>query len=249
MTNTKQINMFNFQLTIPPLVWIPQESAQSICQVLQDMSSTFEAKDYAFDIGCGCGIIAIQLGKLGFQRVLATDLNAQAVQATTHNWQQNNLQLDHLKIAVSDGFECVPEDLKGKIDCIVSNPPVQPIKYTSSQLEARTVDYHWNESGIDGRHVLDNLLLEGTKWLTSGGHLLISTSSRHGWKKTCSILDTLKEQSSIQSWSVVYQKEKALLGAQLPYIDYWLSHQSDDPLIYKKNGQYYHTFIILDIRK
>jgi 16S rRNA (guanine1207-N2)-methyltransferase len=72
----------------------------------------------ALDLGCGYGLLALALGKAGIGRVIATDNNATAINATTHNLEQN---------APPESFQVVLDDcastLKERVDLILCNPP------------------------------------------------------------------------------------------------------------------------------
>jgi 16S rRNA (guanine1207-N2)-methyltransferase len=72
----------------------------------------------ALDIGCGYGLLALALGKAGIGRVIATDNNAAAIRAATHNLEQH---------APEGSFQVVLDDcggtLKDRVDLILCNPP------------------------------------------------------------------------------------------------------------------------------
>jgi 16S rRNA (guanine1207-N2)-methyltransferase len=72
----------------------------------------------ALDLGCGYGLLALALGRNGMARVLATDNNAAAVRAATHNLQQHR---------PTGSFEVILDDCAGtlneRVDLILCNPP------------------------------------------------------------------------------------------------------------------------------
>tara|TARA_B100000959_G_C14921391_1_gene599656 strand:- start:456 stop:1508 length:1053 start_codon:yes stop_codon:yes gene_type:complete len=77
-------------------------------------------KDRALDIGTGCGVLAMMLGRAGFSRVLATDTNPNAIESVRRDLKRLNLEA---------GIEPVVADFLGEetgADLIVFNPPWLP---------------------------------------------------------------------------------------------------------------------------
>lgn len=76
------------------------------------------ARHRAIDVGTGSGVLALQMAKAGFQQVIATDINPNAIESVAR-------QLRRLK--VTPPIELQHTDLlgadRGPIDLIVSNPP------------------------------------------------------------------------------------------------------------------------------
>lgn len=73
------------------------------------------------DYGCGSGILAVAAARLGAAAVLATDIDEQALIATTENARKNRLQ-DRVRVAS-------PEDLRpGETDILVANILSNPLR-------------------------------------------------------------------------------------------------------------------------
>ena len=70
--------------------------------------------DIVLDYGCGSGILAIAASKLGAQRVIGVDIDAQAVQASRYNAEQNHVSAEFFLPAEFNG---VP----GGADIVVAN--------------------------------------------------------------------------------------------------------------------------------
>ena len=70
--------------------------------------------DIVLDYGCGSGILAIAASKLGAQRVIGVDIDAQAVQASRYNAEQNHVSAEFFLPAE---FNSVP----GGADIVVAN--------------------------------------------------------------------------------------------------------------------------------
>ena len=83
------------------------------------------------DYGCGSGILAIAAAKLGATKILATDIDKQALIATKDNMQKNHLAEDAIETCFPDALEKSPVDLL--IANILSGPLVE-LAETFSQL-------------------------------------------------------------------------------------------------------------------
>ena len=89
------------------------------------------------DVGCGSGVLAIAAAKLGFEPVIALDVDPAAVEATEANARRNGIGLD---VRLADALESLPD-----ADVSVANltgealpwlPLQSPIAITSGYLVA-----------------------------------------------------------------------------------------------------------------
>lgn len=55
------------------------------------LTQTISAQDTVLDYGCGSGILAIAAKKLGASSVVGTDIDAQAIQSSVYNAEQNSV--------------------------------------------------------------------------------------------------------------------------------------------------------------
>jgi SAM-dependent methyltransferase len=76
------------------------------------------ARTRAIDVGCGCGVLALMLCKAGFERVLATDSNPNALESVARELQRLPSRLP---------IDLLHGDLLGRgkepVDLVVFNPP------------------------------------------------------------------------------------------------------------------------------
>ena len=63
------------------------------------------------DYGCGSGILAIAALKLGAEKVIATDIDPQALEATEANARKNGIDPDRLITVLPDQVPQIPADL------------------------------------------------------------------------------------------------------------------------------------------
>lgn len=76
------------------------------------------ARNRAIDVGTGSGVLALQMAKAGFQQVLATDINPNAIESVARQMRRlpvaPPIQLEHADLLGTD---------RGSLDLVVSNPP------------------------------------------------------------------------------------------------------------------------------
>ena len=87
----------------------------------------------AFDIGTGTGVLAALLAKRGIQNIIATDVDARAIECARENLSRLNLNTQ-VQLVQADLF---PE---GKADLIVCNPPWVPAR-PNAPLEHAIYDF------------------------------------------------------------------------------------------------------------
>lgn len=172
------------------------------------------------EIGTGSGIVGIFLLKKGAEYVAMTDINFSAIESTLNNLEINGLRNGDFQFAVidTDRFMGIQE----RFDVIISNPPVQPSNPTA---HLHNLAAKYNENG-DGRMVLDSLIKYGRSYLSEGGRLITSCSSRHGHKQTEELFDTYWGKGN---WEVILEDEYEINpDYHGPYIEAWIEQQKQD---------------------
>lgn len=233
-------------LNVPDDVWFPRDAAAKLIDVMIAHSQHIQEKT-VLDVGCGSGILGIKAGLLGASHVIMSDANPSAVQCAADNWRHNLLSPHKLSTYHTPGFCGLPPSLKGQIDLIVCNPPMQPFLETDAESHDASL---WNETGQNGREVFDQILLEGPTWLNRDGTILVITSSRHDHRITHTILNTLQHDHVIGSWQEIVNEEMPLLPFQQKYISVWQKLDAEDGgmRVFKRHQTWFHRFIILKIR-
>jgi S-methylmethionine-dependent homocysteine/selenocysteine methylase/SAM-dependent methyltransferase len=136
------------------------------------------AHQRCLDVGCGTGLLTIQLARNGAQHVHAIDIDEVAVKNTLTNAFRNGVA-DRVSAAAQDLYPWVPEE---KYDLIVASlyqMPVDPFEQATSH---RPLDY-W------GRNMLDHLLRMLPEALADDGVAYLMQLSIIGERKTAEILD------------------------------------------------------------
>ena len=135
------------------------------------MDSIQIAKNQNFlEIGCGSGLISVNLAISGCNDIVACDISPVAVKNTLLNAKAHNV-LNHIQVFESDVYSALPEDKK--FDVIFWNLPficsnTDPI----DALEACLYDKHYSS--------LHRFVRDAHKFLTDQGQLLLGFSPTKG---------------------------------------------------------------------
>lgn len=120
-------------------------------------------KTTGIDIGTGCGVLSFQLLTKGFEKVIASDINSNALISVSKSAEEFGFK-DRLDILQSDLFEQV--DLKA--DLIVFNPPWLP-----AQSEVAGLDYAiYYEPGL-----FERFFEQAGNYLSAEGRLVMLFSN------------------------------------------------------------------------
>ena len=125
---------------------------------------SFSEEESVFEVGTGCGLLAIEACRQGAV-VVCSDINPYAVQITHHNIQQNKQNL-HGRIQVREGDLFSVLTQSEKFDTIVFNPPYLPI--SNKETINRWIDTATN-GGKDGLAVTKRFLKEVGDYLKPDG--------------------------------------------------------------------------------
>ncbi|XP_031500413.1 uncharacterized protein LOC116264383 [Nymphaea colorata] len=146
-------------LSVEEGVLIPRPETVQVVELVDQLCSAdqrFREGLWA-DLGTGSGAIAIGIGRIlkGRGRVVAVDLSDVAVAVASYNVERHGLQ-DIVDVRHGSWFDPL-EDVQGKLDGLVSNPPYIPSDQISG-LQAE-VGRHEPLSALDGgQNGMDDLL-------------------------------------------------------------------------------------------
>lgn len=105
------------------------------------------ARQRCLDVGCGTGLLAVQLALNGATHVRAIDVNARAVDATLTNAFRNGVA-DRVSAAAVDLYPWVPEERYEVIVASLDQTPADPAAQLATH---RPMDYY-------GRNLVDQLI-------------------------------------------------------------------------------------------
>jgi release factor glutamine methyltransferase len=205
LTGTKEFYSLPFKVDRHVLIPRP-ETEDLVLQTLEQLKAY--PHGYApviVDVGTGSGIIAIALAKhlpkqLTSATIIAVDVSAEALQIAQSNARMNGVA-DRIEFRQSDLFEQVSETL----DIVVSNPPyISQSEYEALSGEVKNFEPKGALlAGTNGTEVIERLIGQSAKILSSGGHLLMEVSPMiadavvkllHGWDNVQVLPDSAGRQ-------------------------------------------------------
>lgn len=110
------VDFYDVNLLINENVLIPRFETETLVEKTINYAKSLKGPLDILDIGTGSGSIAITLAKHLPSKVIATDISTEALKIAKENAKRNNVNITFKQ---SDIFE----NVKGKFDIIISNPP------------------------------------------------------------------------------------------------------------------------------
>ena len=150
-------------------VLIPRPETEIVAGVAIDL-----APRIAVDLGTGSGAIACALAvETDAERIIATDSSPRALEVARANIAALGQRALRVEVRQGFWFDALPEDVRGSVDVIVSNPPYIG---ADEELPSEVIDWEPREALIAGETGLEAiafLIGEAPQWLRPGGHLVV----------------------------------------------------------------------------
>jgi S-methylmethionine-dependent homocysteine/selenocysteine methylase/SAM-dependent methyltransferase len=170
-----------FPLPVPeivcePGVFVPTQGSFLVWRHLfrEDLGAGLRC----LDVGCGSGLLAVQLALNGAERVHAIDVERRAVRNTLANAFRNGVA-ERVTGATVDLYPWVPEERYDLVVASLYQMPVDPFERPGGQ---RPPDF-W------GRSLLDHLLGLLPRLLAPGGRAYVMQLSILGQRRTAALLE------------------------------------------------------------
>jgi len=176
------------EITVDEGVFAPTQGSFLIWQYL--FTEGIGAHQRCLDIGCGSGLLTVQLAKNGASHVHAIDIDAPAVTNTLTNAFRNGVA-DQVSAAAADLYPWVPEERYDVIVASLYQMPVDPFEQVTTH---RPLDF-W------GRNLIDHLIRLLPEALADDGVAYIMQLSIIGEQRTVEQLDALGYQSRVVSFA------------------------------------------------
>jgi release factor glutamine methyltransferase len=169
-------------------VFSPTQGSFLIWQYLY--KEAIGAHQRCLDIGCGSGLLAVQLARNGAAHVHAMDIDQTAVTNTLTNAFRNGVA-DVVSGSVQDLYPWVPEERYDVIVASLYQMPVDPFEQVTTH---RPLDF-W------GRNLIDHMIRLLPKALADDGVAYIMQLSIIGERRTIEQLEALGYRSRVVSFS------------------------------------------------
>ncbi len=161
---------YGLDFVVEPEVLIPRPETEKLVEVAIEALSRLETPRFC-EIGVGSGCVSISvLVNLPNAKAVGVDVSRSALSVAERNAVTHHVS-DRLELLESDLFE----NIKGKFDLLVSNPPYVPAEDIDAlQIEVR--DYEpltALSGGPGGLEVVKQLVREAPTHLVAGGSLMM----------------------------------------------------------------------------
>ena len=185
------------KITVDPGVFVPTQGSYLIWKYL--FNSDIGRDKSCLDIGCGVGILAVQLALNGAAHVTAFDIQQEAVDNTLTNAFRNGVSERMTGIA-ADLYSFLPQD---KYDVIVASLYQMPTNPKGHTRGHRDIDY-W------GRNLLDHFIKNLRNYLAQDGTAYLMQVSMLGARRTRDLLARYGFQSKVVDFNL-YQYNPVFL--------------------------------------
>lgn len=162
-------------LEVRPGVFVPRPETEILVEAALDTLRPVDAP-VVVDVGTGTGAIALSIkAERPDATVFATDVSTEAVALARANAARLGLAVD---VREGDLLQPIPEDLRGWVDLVVSNPPyVSPDEYEDLPPEVRADPVTALVGDVE---LYERLAVDAARWLRDGGVLTIEIGASSG---------------------------------------------------------------------
>lgn len=163
-------------LIVDRRVLIPRPETEQVTEAALAMISEVE-KPTVVDLGTGSGAIALSIAlESPCAHVYATDLSLDALEVAAANLGELSPTVaSRVRLLQGSWFQALPQDLKGQIDLVVSNPPYVEATLRGT-LDRSVVDWEPEQAlfaGDDGLDCIREIFAGVNDWLSPGGALVM----------------------------------------------------------------------------
>lgn len=138
-------------------------------EVMRKSLNFIDKNSRVLDLCCGSGYIGLSIKKKKNCEIVLSDIDDESIIQTQENAKMNNLDVQIIK---SDMFE----NIKGKFDLIISNPPYIPSSSNVVDSVLRHEPSHALFAGVDGNDFYKIIIKEAPKFLKKSGVIILEIS-------------------------------------------------------------------------
>ncbi len=152
---------------------IPRPETEIVVEHALRVADELSART-AVDLGTGSGVIALSLAvERVTLSVWATDASPDALALATANLAGVGRAAARVRVAEGDWFAALPDELRGAIELVVSNPPYVA---AADPLPAEVADWEPTKaliSGPTGLEAIERIVAEAPAWIARPGALVL----------------------------------------------------------------------------
>ncbi len=162
-------------LLVDRRVLIPRPETEVVAGLAIDLVTAHPGPTVAVDLGTGSGAIALAIAAECWPdvEVWATDRSADALAVTRANLAGLGRRAAVVRVAEGDWYAALPDDLRGRVDVLVANPPYVADTDALPDEVAAWEPLDALLAGPEGLDDLRALVADAPAWLAPGGALVL----------------------------------------------------------------------------
>ncbi len=162
-------------LEVRPGVFVPRPETEVLVGAALEALGPVE-DPVVVDVGTGTGAIALAIkDERPDAEVFATDISPEAVELARRNAARLGLDV---RVLQGDLLAPLPEELRGWVDLVISNPPyVTPAEYEDLPEDVKADP---ELALVGGPEIYERLAAESLRWLRDGGVLAVEIGAGRG---------------------------------------------------------------------
>lgn len=167
------------QVSVDHRVLIPRPETEFMWELAARTLGEAGAGTVIVDLCTGSGALALALKhRFPTARVLGTDLSVEALELAAANGLKLGLDVEWL---AGDLFDALPQELKGRVDLLTSNPPyVAEAEYRQLPTDVQQEPYEALVAGPNGTEVIERIADDVYWWLGIGGWVFCEIGEEQG---------------------------------------------------------------------
>jgi len=174
----------HLDLMVDRRVLIPRPETERVVEVALQKARSMDMPIVCADLGTGSGAIGLSLAlELPIEGVTVwmTDRSSDALDVARANAAGIGRSAAKVRITEGDWFEALPDELRGGLSLIVSNPPY----VADDDPDLESIVREWEPptalfAGSDGLDEVRRIVAEAAAWLSPGGWLVLEIGASHG---------------------------------------------------------------------
>ena len=178
----------HLDLMVDRRVLIPRPETEAVVEVALRRARSMPSPIVCADLGTGSGAIGLSLAAelpVDGVTVWMTDSSVAALDVARANAAGIGRSAANVRVAHGDWFAALPQERRGQLAVVVSNPPY----VADDDPELEPIVREWEPEaalfgGTDGLDAIRLLVADARGWLRPGGWLVIEIGSSHGDRVT-----------------------------------------------------------------
>lgn len=172
----------SLDLLVDRRVLIPRPETEVVAGLAIEVLAGLGRPGRAADLGTGSGAIALSLAAELWPavEVWATDASADALAVARANLAGLGRRASVVRLVAGDWFGALPDDLRGRFDVVVTNPPYVP---SGAPLPGEVADWEPRAAlvpGPTGLEDIERIVAEAPGWLAEDGVLVVEIGDEQG---------------------------------------------------------------------